>query len=280
MILGNSLKLTTSELIPIRDLVAEVAGIHFDEKKFYFVEKRVLRRMTATSSKTAKDYFRLLKLGGDVDELSELIAALTTNETYFYRNIPQLESFAEEALPLILEEKRQRRDFQLRIWSAACSSGEEPYTISILLKEHIPDYTKWRIEIIATDIDHTMLDKAKTGIYEKRAVKDVQPSLLAKYFSNQGSKYQVKPDVRRGINFQRLNLMDRRAMRMQTRMDFVFCRNVLIYFDDEARKQVVSRIYDSLNKGGFIFLGHSESVGKISAVFKLVKFKKSLTYRK
>ncbi|MCP4752435.1 MAG: chemotaxis protein, partial [Proteobacteria bacterium] len=133
------------------------------------MEKRIFRRMKATNSKTATDYFRLLKLGSNPDEMKELIAILTINETYFFRNIPQLESFAEEALPLVLDNKRQAGDYSLKIWSAACSSGEEPYTLSILLKEYIPDYSKWNIAIYATDINQYVLEKAKVGVYGSRS---------------------------------------------------------------------------------------------------------------
>lgn len=273
-------KLTPEELRPIRDLILKHAGIFFEEKKFYFIEKRVLRRMKDTNSKTARDYFRLLSLGSSQDELNELTSALTTNETYFYRNIPQLESFAEEALKAVVEEKRKKRDFRIKIWSAACSSGEEPYTLAMMLKEYLPDFAKWRIEIEGTDIDHYIIKKAQAGVYEKRSVKDVPAGVLRKYFTERNGRFNVNDDIKSLVKFKYLNLMDRRGMRSQMGMDFVFCRNVLIYFDEEARKEVVGRIYDALNKGGFIFLGHSESVGKISAMFKLVKFKKSLSYQK
>ncbi|MGK0289455.1 MAG: chemotaxis protein methyltransferase CheR [bacterium] len=277
----QSIKVTTEELKPIRDFVAEQTGIYFEEKKFYFLEKRVIKRIAESNCQSAKDYYRLLKLERKSEEFKNLINILTTNETYFYRNIPQLESFAEEALPLILEEKRKKGDFRLKIWSAASSSGEEAYTIAIMLREHVADFSKWRIEILASDIDDNILAKAKAGIYEKRAVKDVNPTLLRKYFDVvDGTKYSPKPEILKSVRFEKINLMDRMSMRRNTGQDFVFCRNVLIYFDDEARKQVVNSIYNSLNPGGFIFLGHSESVGKISAAFKLVKFKKSLSYRK
>ncbi len=272
--------LPAEELIPIRDLVAQFSGITFDEKKFYFLEKRVQRRMQATNSLTAKEYYRLLSLGNNQEELNNLINAVTTNETYFYRNLPQLESFVEEILPLVCEEKIKNNDFHLRIWSAACSSGDEPYTLGILLREHLPNFSKWKIEIIATDIDTEVLEKARLAVYDPRAIKDVQPQVLRKYFNQIGNRYQVVPLVKELVQFVQLNLLDRRGMRQMSGFDFVFCRNVLIYFDDESRKRVVNGIYDALRPGGFIFLGHSESVGKISAVFKLIKFKKSLSYQK
>lgn len=280
MELGSDLSFETEEMQHILDLVEEVAGLYFAPNKFYFTEKRIQRRMNATNSKSLQDYLRLVKLGQNNEELQELICALTTNETYFYRNIPQLEAFAEEALHQVIEKKQKANDFSLKIWSAACSSGEEAYNILLLLKEHLPNFDKWRIEIIATDIDHHILKKAELGIYEKRQVKQVPPNLLKKYFRPRGTQYKVSNDLRKQITFQQSNLMNRREMRKFSNMDFVFCRNVLIYFNEESKKQIVNSIYDSLNPGGFIFVGHAESVGKICALFKLVKLKKCLAYQK
>ncbi|MDH5559537.1 MAG: protein-glutamate O-methyltransferase CheR [Deltaproteobacteria bacterium] len=275
-----NLTLKAEDIVPIRDLVLEVSGVYFDENKFYFIEKRITKRMKATNSSSAKEYYRLIKFAEDKKELDELIVSLTTNETYFYRNIPQLESFAEEALPLILAEKRKKKDFRLKIWSAACSSGDEPYTVYILLKENVPDFSKWKIEIVGTDIDHYILEKARKGCYDRRAVKDIPAKILSQYFVEESGLFKIHDEAKKYVEFRKVNLMDRREMRRFSEMDFVFCRNVLIYFDADSRKEVVNRIYDSLNKGGFIFLGHSESVGKLSAAFKLVKFNKSLSYQK
>ena len=268
------------DIVPIRNLIAETSGLFFDEKKFYFIEKRIAKRIKATNTKSVTDYFRLLKLGSNDDEMKDLVSSLTTNETYFFRYLPQLESFAEEALPLVCKEKKERNDNRLFIWSAGCSSGEEPYTLLMLLKEHLEDFDRWDIRILGTDIDHQILAKAKEGVYERRAVKDVSPEHLEKYFIQEDNRFKICDEIKRGVEFRQANLMDRRVMRSMTNVDFVFCRNVLIYFDDASRKQVVNSIYDSLLPGGFIFLGHSESVGKISATFKLVKFQKSLSYQK
>lgn len=275
----NAGPIESVDLIPIRDMVLQHAGLFFEEKKFYFIEKRVLKRMQATNSSSAKEYYRLLKLGGG-EEIDQLVEELTTNETYFYRNLPQLESFAEEALPMVVEEKRKKNDFRLKLWSAACSSGEEPYTLVMLLKDHLSDFSRWQIEVVGTDIDTKILAKAQAAVYDQRAVKDVTPQNLRNYFEAQEPRFKVKDDIRKYVKFTQLNLMDRMSMRRMQGFDFAFCRNVLIYFDEESRKRVVAGIYDALNPGGFIFLGHSESVGKLSAAFKLVKFKKSLSYRK
>lgn len=279
LLVDNAPAIPAEDLVPIRDLVLATSGMYFEEKKFYFIEKRVQKRMQATNSSSAKEYFRLLKLGGG-NEMNQLLEELTTNETYFYRNIPQLESFVEEALPLVLAEKRKKGDFRLRIWSAACSSGEEPYTLVMMVKEAVADFAKWQFEVVATDLDTKILAKAQAAVYDQRSVKDVPPKVLATYFEAQSGHYKVKPDVVRQVKFSQLNLMDRMGMRRMQGFDFAFCRNVLIYFDEDSRKKVVGGIYDALNPGGFIFLGHSESVGKLSAAFKLVKFQKSLSYQK
>lgn len=274
-------ELSLQEFNQIRDLIHNKAGLFFDEKKRYFVEKRVIRRIIHGGYPSFRDYYLVLKYDKDPNELWTLMETLTTNETYFYRHIHQLESFTEEALPLILEEKRSQGDNSLNIWSAASSSGEEIYTIAILLREKIPDFKKWRIKLFATDIDRKILQKAKHAVYDSRAVKDVPPQVLKDYFTKQDDgQFKLSSTITSMVEFQRLNLIDRSSMRQQRSKDFIFCRNVLIYFDDAARKQVVNYLYDALNKGGFIILGPSESVGRLSAAFRLVKLKKSLTYRK
>ena len=274
-------KLELDEFNQLRDLVYSKSGLYFDTKKLYFVEKRAERRIKEGRFTSFREYFLSLKLEKDPDEIWNLIESLTTNETYFFRHIPQLESFVEEALPLVLEKKRVKKDYHLNIWSAASSSGEEIYTIAILLKEHIPDFATWRIHLLATDIDRKILKKAKDGIYDSRSIKDVPPKLLKKYFTQlEENRYQLSAEIREMVDLQNLNLVNREKMRQQKGKDFIFCRNVLIYFDDNARKQVINYLYDALNHNGFIFLGHSESVGRLSAAFKLVKFKKSLSYQK
>ena len=280
MLLHSDLKLEPIDIYPIRDLVAEVSGLFFEERKFYFLEKRILNRMKQTNSKSIKDYSQLLQLSSHAGEIEELIAALTTNETYFYRNIPQLESFVEEILPLVIQTKKSKKNQTLRFWSAGCSSGEEPYTLSILLREYLKDIKQWNIEIIASDIDKHALVKGQQALYEKRQVHNLPIGIIKKYFNQSGSLFQLKNEIKNSVHFKCLNLMNRKEIRQLGGMDFVFCRNVLIYFSDDAKKQVINSIYDILNPGGYIFLGHAESIGKISAMYKLVKFQKSLTYMK
>ncbi|MBF0350599.1 MAG: protein-glutamate O-methyltransferase CheR [SAR324 cluster bacterium] len=274
-------KLELEEFYRLRDIIYSKSGLFFDEKKLYFVEKRAEKRMLEGGYNSFQDYYRALKFESDPNEFWALVESLTTNETYFYRHIPQMESFVEEALPLILQEKRKAGDYQLNLWSAACSSGEEIYTIAIMLKENIPDLARWKINLLATDLDRKVLAKAQEGIYDSRSIKDVPRNILSRYFKplNNGL-YQLHREIVSMVEFRRMNLVDRFAMRQERQKDFIFCRNVLIYFDDASRKMVINFLYDALNKNGFIFLGHSESVGRLSAAFRLVKFKKSLSYQK
>jgi chemotaxis protein methyltransferase CheR len=267
-------------LLSIRDLVADNAGLYFDPGKFYYLEKRILTRMRLNQADGAHDYYRLLTSGKDRRELLELIAILTITETYFYRNLPQLTSFVEEALPSIVAQKRQQNDLTLNIWSAACSSGEEAYTIAILLRETLTDFDRWNIQLLATDINHLMLDRAIAAVYGDRAVKDVSLEIRRKYFLQEDTGYRVLPSLQRDVTFRHLNLMDHSAILCLSSMDFIFCRNVLIYFSEAAVKQVIDTLYEVLRPGGFVFLGHAESVGRLSSAFQAVRLQKSLFYRK
>ena len=273
--------LTPEEYTQIQNFISEHSGLYFDQRKQYFVEKRVFTRMKESAFSTFRDYYRTLKFDRNTEELQSLLELLTTNETYFYRHTAQLESFIEEAIPLVVAEKKKIGDQQLSIWSAACSSGEEIYTLAIMLREQFTQFSSWKVNLLATDIDRKIISKAQKGIYDSRSVKDVPTHLLRKYFRQQANGlYQLSEEIRSMVRFEELNLIDRIGMRQHREKDVIFCRNALIYFDEHSRKQVVRSLYDSLNKHGFIFLGPSESVSRISAAFRLVKFKKSLSYQK
>jgi len=274
------MELEQREFDLIRDMVYGAAGLRFEDHKRSFVQTRVGRRMAAIGCTTAREYYRHLRFHDpDGEELQKLIESLTTNETYFFREYPQLQCFANEALPEVVERKRAlgRR---LKIWSAACSTGDEPYTLAIILQACLEGVSEWQVEILATDIDLQALARAQRGVYSARAVKDVPRPYLKKYFRLRSGMYHVVPEVKRMVTFAQVNLLDRHAMRCQTDYDFIFCRNVLIYFDDAARRKVLGCFYDSLLPGGFIFLGHSESVGRISAAFEMVSLGGYITCRR
>ena len=256
-------------------------GLHFEEKKLYFLQKRVEKRMQALGLEDAQEYvFRLCYADPEGREMQALANLITTNETYMFREYEQLEAFANCCLPEVLSAKQARGEQRLRIWSAGCSSGEEPYTLAMLVQEIFPQSQYWDCEIVATDIDENMLAHARSGRYWLRSVRDVPPEYMDKYLMRDGDSFVVRSSTASLVRFAHLNLHDRTAMRSMRDFDFIFCRNVLIYFDDRSRKSAVDNFYNSLNRGGYIFLGHSESVGRISSAFKLKRVDTHLVYAK
>ncbi len=273
--------LTLFDFQRLRDLVYERTGIMIDERKMPLLENRLRARLVVTGCDDTVDYYRLLRYRDpDGSEFQAFVESLTVNETYFFRDYPQLECFANEVLPHVADRKRRAGDYSLRVWSAGCSTGDEPYTLAIILHACLDDFDRWRITVDATDIDRQVLAVADRGAYPPRAVRDVPRVYLDRYFVWTGEEYAVCPLVRNLVQFAQVNLMDRQTLRRFRMMDFIFCRNVLIYFDDASRRQVLGSFYDSLSPGGFVFLGHSESVSRISAAFEPVMFNKTLTYRR
>jgi chemotaxis protein methyltransferase CheR len=256
-------------------------GLQFDEKKNYFLQKRVEKRMQTLGLDDPQKYlFMLCYADADGVEMQALANLITTNETYMFREYEQLEAFADHCLPELLSAKESRGDHTLRIWSAGCASGEEAYTLAIILREVFPQSQFWNCEIVATDIDQNVLNQAARARYGSRSVHEVPAEYLTRHFIASGDSYVVRPGTASLVKLAHLNLHDRAAMRTMKNFDFIFCRNVLIYFDDRSRKMVVDHFYNALNRGGFIFLGHSESVGRISTAFKLKRLGSHLVYAK
>lgn len=274
--------LSSEEFLLLRDLVYERTGLMFEDKKTAFVAARVHRRAPAVGCSSARDYYRHLRYQDPQGaEFQAFVEQMTTNETYFFRDYPQLECFANEALPRVAEAKRRVGDFTLNVWCAACSTGDEAYTLGIILDSCLDDFSRWKVRIVASDIDTEVLAVAESGVYGARNVKDVPSVYLNKYFTAAGGQqYRVDDRLRQMITFEHLNFMDRERMRRHRSFDFVFCRNVLIYFDDASRKQVLGHFYEALLPGGFVFLGHSESVGRISAAFEPVSLGGCVVYRR
>jgi len=256
-------------------------GLYFDERKIYFLKKRVEKRMEVLGMDDPRDYVFMVTYGDkDGLEMQALANLVTTNETYMFREYDQLQAFANHCLPEVLSAKQARGDRTLRIWSAGCSSGEEPYTLAMIVQEVFPQAQSWDCEIVATDIDENMLRHVAGARYGKRSVSDVPVEYREKYLIEDGDEWVVRGRTAALVRARHLNLSDRMAMRSMRGFDFVFCRNVLIYFDDLSRKAVVDHFYNALNPGGYIFLGHSESVGRASTAFKLKRFETHLVYAK
>jgi chemotaxis protein methyltransferase CheR len=256
-------------------------GLHFDDKKMYFLKTRVAKRMATLGIDNPREYLFMLSYAdpGGV-EMQALANLVTTNETYMFREYEQLQAFANFCLPEVLSAKQARGERTLRIWSAGCSSGEEAYTLAMILQEVFPQAQSWDCEIVASDIDENMLQKVAAGRYGNRSVHETPAEYREKYLVADGDGYVVRRRTAALVQPLHLNLHDRMAMRAMGGFDFIFCRNVLIYFDDLSRTAVVDHFYNALNRGGYIFLGHSESVGRVTTAFKLVRHEEHLVYMK
>ena len=283
MSLLEKLELSQDEFIKIRDFIYEKSGMFFADSKKYLVEDRILRRMEEIKIEKFENYYYFIKYDpGKEQELVKLFDEVTTNETYFYRNLPQIEALQEIILPEIIEQKKKMGIKTLKLWSAACSSGEEPFTMAMVLDELLgPTLKTWNIQIIGTDISNAILEKAAEALYNKNSLRSLPEDKLPKYFDElPDGNYKIKDHIKKMVEFQNVNLIDRMKMRMIRDFDVIFCRNVLIYFDVESKKQVISSLYNSLSANSYLFIGHSESLHGISTAFKLVHLKNAMVYKK
>jgi chemotaxis protein methyltransferase CheR len=277
----NDIQMSLDEFIMIRDFIHEKSGIYFAENKMYLVKNRLTKRMLELGIKNIRDYFYHVKYDVSLKEFNELMNLVTTNETSFFRNEPQLLSFSEEVLPLMTKEKlASGQPKTLKIWSAGCSSGEEPYTLAIILLEKTFMIPGWNIEILANDISENVLHKGRLGEYSGITLRNVKPNLLSRYFTKSGETYRVNAEVKNLVKFFHMNLNEARRMNMMTGIDIIFFRNVMIYFSDEVKKQIIRSFYNCLKPGGYLYIGHSETLHGLSKAFKLVYFKNSLVYQK
>lgn len=276
------MELPLEYFIKLRNLIYERTGISYEENKIYYIKKRLQQRMQAGEFIRIEDYIKHLKLFDPKGrEFQELMNLLTVNETYFFREFSQLQVFAEACLEETSQVKWEANARTIKIFCAGCSTGEEPYTLGIILKEMLDDFPDWNVLIKAVDIDENVLRVARRGVYDQRSIKDVPPSYLKNYFSVTATgQYAIDDSIKDMVNFEHLNLMDRRALRYEENYDFVFCRNVLIYFDDVSRKQVVDKFYGILRRGGFIFLGHAESLSRISTAFRIRRLNEHIVYQR
>jgi len=274
------IKMSEEEFRQIRDFIYDHCGLYFDVESKYMLEKRLNRRLAQLHLESFKDYYYQLRYSRDRDEeLSTVIDLLTTNETYFFREDFQLKTFIDEIVPEIMQKKRGSGDRSLRIWSAGCSSGEEPYTIAMLLMQN-PEMRRWNLEIIGTDISKQILALAREGVYGKSSFRSTDDYYLDKYFTDQDGKLRISDQVKQFVSISHLNLLDQQRVSLLGKMDVIFCRNVIIYFDSVAKKKVISSLHDQLHSGGFLLLGHSESLMNISTDFDLRHFTHDMVYQR
>ncbi len=253
-------------------------GMLFAHTKRYYIDRRLAERITATGSPSFQSYFAVLRADAN-QEIEHLVNAFTVNETYFYREEHQLRCMTSNLLGEII--RRKTPDEPIRIWSLPCSTGEEPYSIAIWLMENWPDVDKYNIEIVGSDIDTRALKIAAEGIYGDRALMRLSQDVIKRYFKPvDANRFQIDPGLRESIRFTRTNLIDIADMAQFRNFDIIFCRNLLIYFDDGSRRVAAENLYDCLQPGGYICLGHSETMSRISTLFGVCRFPDAIVYQK
>ena len=270
------------DLVSIRDLIYQVAGIFHPDNKLSLLQDRCRRRMTEVKAATLREYFECLTIRPIRQaELTALLNEITIGETCFFRNQAQLDAFRRVVIPKIIEAKADLPIRRLRIWSAGCSTGEEPYTLRMVLLEEAADRLKdWNIEIIATDLNERSLAHAKLAVYSSHSTRNLTPSYKERYFLPYGDQLQVCNRVRANINFVRLNLSDDSRMIFMKSLDAVFCCNVLIYFDLTSKSRVVQHFFANLLPHGYLFLGQSESLFGVNDDFQLIHLPGTTAYVK
>jgi len=274
----SDISISTDDFQKFREFFYRKTGINFEESKRYFVDKRLVERIEATVQGNFRSYFTMLRFQASGAELQTLINLMTINETYFFREEYQFDCLVKSVLPEIVAHRKNKDP--IRIWIIPSSSGEEPYSIAMCLLERWPGIRDWDVELVSSDIDTSILDLARAGLYSARSVQHVPKAYLQKYFRRTAEVFQLNDDLRGAVEFTRVNLQEPADVRSYRNYDVIFCRNLLIYFDDLSRTRAAEVFYEALRPGGFICLGHSESMSRISALFKIRKFPDAIIYQK
>jgi chemotaxis protein methyltransferase CheR len=272
---GPTARLTEHELSELRMLIEERTGICFDESRERFFSTRVREHMSAHKLASGTELLRVIRKTNI--EYEAFLERLLTQETSFFRYPGVYEAFEKRVLPELHTKKFWKDPRTLRVWSAGCSSGEEPYSIAITIADALSFADAWNIEILATDVSRNVLKRAERGIYSGRSLASVNPKQLETHFAKVKEGHQVKPRLKKMVTFTQMNLA---AAVYVGRMDLIFCMNVLIYFSEERRRTLVQRFYDSLEPGGYLFLGHSESISKMPVKFQAIVLNDCILYRK
>ena len=263
----------------LREFIYQKSGLEFPDSKKYLLESRLQTRLVSVHCQNFEEYFKYLRFDPQREkEIVELFNCVTTNETFFFRDKAQLDCFQQVIVPQVITARDKAR--KLRIWSAGCSSGEEPYTLAMIIMEEFPALANWDVQIVATDLSERILEAARLGVYGPYSVRNIPPPLLRKYFTSSEGVYTVGSALRTRVTFSSLNLFDSLRMRSFRDIDIIFCRNVLIYFDQEARRKIITNFYDSLQAAGVLMIGFSESLSGVNRLFHPIPWNKTVMYHK
>jgi chemotaxis protein methyltransferase CheR len=274
------LTMNPKEFADLRTIIYQRSGIHFQDSKKYVLESRLARRLEELNMDSFAQYIQFLSIGPfQSDEFQEMFNRITINETSFFRNEPQLDVFEGVALSKLLEARAKTR--RLRIWSAACSTGEEPYTMAMQIHRTLGvRIADWHIEILGTDISERCLLAAQKARYSSFSFRSVNPLIQKRYFKEEKGEFLLDPTIQSMVNFELHNLKDTLAARRRGLWDVIFCRNVMIYFDDDMKQRVVQSFYENLADDGYLFIGHSETLRTLKVPFVPLPTPQAFAYTK
>jgi chemotaxis protein methyltransferase CheR len=275
---SRAVRFTQEDVGRLCEFLYRRTGMSFDDRKRYYIDRRLAERIAVTRSTSFQSYFAMLRANAE-REIEHLVNAFTVNETYFNREDHQLRCLTSDLLSSVLRDRKSSES--IRIWSIPCSTGEEPYSIAIWLMENWKHVDRYNIEIVGSDIDTRALEAAAAGVYGDRALMRLSKDVIHRYFKPvAGDRHQIDLGLRNSIQFTRANLIDAQDMARYRGFDIVFCRNVLIYFDDASRRAAAENLYDCLRPGGYICLGHSETMSRISTLFRVSRFPDAIVYQR
>jgi chemotaxis protein methyltransferase CheR len=277
----HDVELGEEEFRLLRDFVHETFGLYFDDAQRASLRSRLAGRLASLDLLSFEEYYHYLRFGPErAEELQRMASHLTNNETYFFREPAQLKVFAEQILGTVKERKAAIGDRTLRILSAGCSTGEEAHTLAMIVFDSAQFFWSWDVRIVGLDVDAAALDKARKAVYFHNSFRSLSPALLERHFVPQGSGRRVKDAVRRYVDLRLGNILSPDSYRDLAPFDAIFCRNVLIYFSDAATRRVVDVFHDVLAPGGYLHLGHAESLSRITDALTPIRFPGVLIYQR
>jgi chemotaxis protein methyltransferase CheR len=277
----REIELSEEEFRLLRDFLHETFGLYFDDRARSVLRSRLLGRLASLELRSFEDYYHYLRFGPQrAQELESMVSHLTNNETYFYRETTQLKVFAENVLRSLKERKTATGDRRLRVVSAGCSTGEEALSLAMILFDSGQFFWNWDLQVVGIDVDAVALEKARRGAYFRNSFRSIDEALVERHFVPDGAGRRVKDNVRRMVTFRPGNLVERASYDGLAPVDALFCRNVLIYFSDDSIRRAVRILYDCLAPGGYLFLGHAESLARITDIFMPIRFQGTLIYQK
>jgi chemotaxis protein methyltransferase CheR len=279
--LEHDVELTEEEFRLLRDFVHEQFGLYFDAAHRESLRSRLAPRLALLGLLSFEDYYRHLRFAPErAAEQQRMVSHLTNNETYFFREQPQLTVFADKVLPSLKERRAKRDEKTLRLVSVGCSTGEEALTLAMILFDSGQFFWGWDVQVTGLDVDEAALEKASGGIYHQNSLRAVTSPQLDRHFAPDGNGVKVKDQIRKLVSFRPGNLLDPASYEGLPPLDAVFCRNVLIYFSDETIQRAVRLFHEVLVPGGYLFLGHAESLARVTSAFTPIRFQGAIVYQK